>query len=49
MREKIGIVGLGYIGIQLAITFGKERDTIGLILIVLKLMVIARVLTQLVS
>ena len=29
MREKIGIVGLGYIGIQLAVTFGKERDTIG--------------------
>ena len=29
MREKIGIVGLGYVGIQLAITFGKERDTIG--------------------
>ena len=29
MTEKIGIVGLGYVGIQLAIAFGKERDTIG--------------------
>ena len=29
MNDKIAIVGLGYVGIPLAIEFGKQYNTIG--------------------
>jgi UDP-N-acetyl-D-galactosamine dehydrogenase len=28
-NEKIGIIGLGYVGLPLAVEFGKKFDTIG--------------------
>ena len=30
MHDKIAIIGLGYVGIPLAVEFGKKFDTIGL-------------------
>ena len=30
MKKKIAIIGLGYVGLPLAVEFGKKRDVIGL-------------------
>ena len=38
MSNKIAIIGLGYVGIPLAVEFGKSTPTIGLISINLELM-----------
>ena len=29
MKDKIAIIGLGYVGLPLAVEFGKKRETIG--------------------
>jgi len=29
MEEKVGVVGLGYVGLPLAVAFGKKFPTIG--------------------
>ncbi|MGL6448173.1 hypothetical protein ACSZNO_17525 [Aeromonas veronii] len=28
-KAKVGIIGLGYVGLPLAVEFGKQRETIG--------------------
>ena len=30
MTYKVGIIGLGYVGLQLAVEFGKKMNTIGI-------------------